>query len=80
VSFLILDSSATLAWIYGDEITEPSRRNGDARSATSFQLCRTHHRDNRRFGDEAAWWPKPLISSRLRGSWLSTRRIERLPN
>jgi predicted nucleic acid-binding protein len=26
VSFLILDSSATLAWIYGDEITEAIRR------------------------------------------------------
>jgi predicted nucleic acid-binding protein len=30
VSFLILDSSATLAWIYGDEITEPIRRVFDA--------------------------------------------------
>src|ERR1700676_3662256 len=30
VSFLILDSSATLAWIYGNEITEPIRRVFDA--------------------------------------------------
>jgi len=30
VSFLILDSSATLAWIYGDEITEAIRRVFDA--------------------------------------------------
>ena len=30
VSFLILDSSATLAWIYGDEITEAMRRVFDA--------------------------------------------------
>jgi hypothetical protein len=30
VSFLILDSSATLAWIYADEITEAVRRVFDA--------------------------------------------------
>jgi predicted nucleic acid-binding protein len=30
VSFLILDSSATLAWIYGDGITEAIRRVFDA--------------------------------------------------
>jgi predicted nucleic acid-binding protein len=30
VSFLILDSSATLAWIYGDETTEAIRRVFDA--------------------------------------------------
>ena len=30
MSFLILDSSATLAWIYGDEITEAIRRVFDA--------------------------------------------------
>jgi hypothetical protein len=30
VSFLIRDSPATLAWIYGDEITEAIRRVFDA--------------------------------------------------
>jgi predicted nucleic acid-binding protein len=30
VSFLVLDSSATLAWIYGDETTEAIRRVFDA--------------------------------------------------
>ena len=30
VSLLILDSSATLAWIYGDEVTEAIRRVFDA--------------------------------------------------
>jgi hypothetical protein len=40
-------------------------------------LCRTHHRDNHRFGEEQAWWSRqaidPLeVSRRL---WVSTRRI-----
>jgi hypothetical protein len=39
---------------------------------------RTHHRDNRRFGDEVAWWSRqaidPVGTSRL--LWVSTRRIE----
>ena len=37
-----------------------SRARWDARSATSSRvpLCRTHHRDNHRFGDEQAWWGK----------------------
>jgi len=30
VSFLILDSSAALAWVYGDEVTEAIRRVFDA--------------------------------------------------
>ena len=41
-------------------------------------LCRTHHRDNHRFGDEQAWWGRqaidPLTTSRQ--LWVSTRRIE----
>ena len=41
-------------------------------------LCRTHHRDNHRFGDEVAWWGRQAIdpvgaSWKL---WVSTRRIE----
>ena len=32
-------------------------------------LCRTHHRDNHRFGDEAAWWGRQAIDPiGLRGS------------
>jgi hypothetical protein len=32
-------------------------------------LCRTHHRDNHRFGDEAACWGRQAIDpSGLRGS------------
>jgi hypothetical protein len=41
-------------------------------------LCRTHHRDNHRFGDEVTWWERraidPIATSRL--LWVSTRRIE----
>jgi hypothetical protein len=41
-------------------------------------LCRTHHRDNHRFGDEVAWWRRqvidPIATSRM--LWVSTRRIE----
>jgi hypothetical protein len=41
-------------------------------------LCRTHHRDNHRFGDEVAWWDRQAIDP-LRTSrklWVSTRGIE----
>jgi hypothetical protein len=52
----------------------------DARSSVEFTvpLCRTHHRDNHRFGNEQAWWATasidPLEVSRK--LWVSTRRIE----
>jgi hypothetical protein len=41
-------------------------------------LCRTHHRDNHRFGDEAAWWASSSINpvEVSRKLWVSTRRIE----
>jgi hypothetical protein len=41
-------------------------------------LCRAHHQDNHRFGDEVAWWERraidPVATSRM--LWVSTRRIE----
>jgi hypothetical protein len=41
-------------------------------------LCRAHHQDNHRFGDEVAWWERraidPVTTARL--LWMSTRRIE----
>jgi len=41
-------------------------------------LCRSHHRDNHRFGDEVTWWERraidPVATSRM--LWVSTRRIE----
>jgi hypothetical protein len=41
-------------------------------------LCRTHHRDNHRFGDEVAWWSRKTIDpvETSRKLWVSTRRIE----
>jgi hypothetical protein len=41
-------------------------------------LCRAHHRENHRFGDEQAWWAKLAIdplqaSQRL---WASTRSVK----
>jgi hypothetical protein len=41
-------------------------------------LCRAHHRDNHRFGDEQAWWSKLSIDpiGVSRQLWVSTRRIE----
>lgn len=41
-------------------------------------LCRAHHQDNHRFGDEQAWWVKQAIDplSTSRQLWASTRRIE----
>jgi hypothetical protein len=41
-------------------------------------LCRTHHRDNHRFGEEAAWWGRQAIDpvGTSRKLWVSTRRIE----
>jgi hypothetical protein len=41
-------------------------------------LCRTHHRDNHRFGDERAWWSKQAIDplNVSQQMWVSTRRIE----
>jgi ERF superfamily protein len=41
-------------------------------------LCRAHHQDNHRFGDEVAWWERravdPVPTARM--LWVSTRRIE----
>ncbi len=41
-------------------------------------LCRAHHQDNHRFGDEVAWWEKravdPVATARM--LWMSTRRIQ----
>jgi hypothetical protein len=41
-------------------------------------LCRTHHQDNHRFGDEQAWWDRQNIDpvGTSRKLWVSTRRIE----
>src|SRR6266404_400783 len=41
-------------------------------------LCRAHHQDNHRSGDEVAWWERravdPVATARM--LWMSTRRIQ----
>ncbi len=53
-----------MGWKVSDEFTVP--------------LCRTHHRDVHRFGNEVAWWQRraidPVATARM--LWISTRRIE----
>jgi hypothetical protein len=44
-------------------------------------LCRGHHREVHRFGDEAAWWAKTGIDPGIaaRTLWLDTRPISSIP-
>jgi ERF superfamily len=58
--------------------TQPRAMGLKVSDEFTVPLCRTHHRDNHRFGDEVAWWGRraidPVATSRL--LWVSTRRIE----
>jgi hypothetical protein len=58
--------------------TQPRAMGRKVSDEFTVPLCRTHHRDNHRFGDEVSWWEKraidPIASSRM--LWISTRRIE----
>jgi ERF superfamily len=58
--------------------TQPRAMGRKVSDEFSVPLCRTHHRDNHRFGDEQAWWGRqaidPLETSRQ--LWVSSRRIE----
>jgi ERF superfamily len=58
--------------------TQPRAMGRKVSDEFTVPLCRTHHRDNHRFGDEVAWWERraidPIATSRL--LWVSTRRIE----
>jgi hypothetical protein len=58
--------------------TQPRAMGRKVSDEFTVPLCRVHHRDNHRFGDEAAWWGRqaidPLGTSRL--LWIATRRIE----
>lgn len=58
--------------------TQPRAMGRKVSDEFTVPLCRTHHRDNHRFGDEQAWWGQqaidPLATSRQ--LWVSTRRIE----
>jgi hypothetical protein len=58
--------------------TQPRAMGRKVSDKFTVPLCRTHHRDNHRFGDEAAWWVRQAIDAAgtSRRLWVSTRRIE----
>jgi hypothetical protein len=58
--------------------TQPRAMGRKVSDEFTVPLCRTHHRDNHRFGDEAAWWGRQSIDpvGTSRQLWVSTRRIE----
>jgi hypothetical protein len=58
--------------------TQPRAMGRKVSDEFTVPLCRTHHRDNHRFGDEAAWWGRQAIDPvrTSRKLWVSTRRIE----
>jgi hypothetical protein len=57
--------------------TQPRAMGRKVSDEFTVPLCRTHHRDNHRFGDEAAWWGRQAIDpvGTSRKLWVSTRRI-----
>jgi hypothetical protein len=58
--------------------TQPRAMGRKVSDEFTVPLCRVHHRDNHRFGDEQAWWSKQAIDaiSMSRQLWVSTRGIE----
>jgi hypothetical protein len=58
--------------------TQPRAMGRKVSDEFTVPLCRTHHRDNHRFGDEVAWWGRRAIDpiATSRATWVSTRRIE----
>jgi hypothetical protein len=58
--------------------TQPRAMGRKVSDEFTVPLCRTHHRDNHRYGDEQAWWSKQAIDpvETSRQLWVSTRRIE----
>lgn len=58
--------------------TQPRAMGRKVSDEFTVPLCRTHHRDNHRFGDEQAWWGRQAIDplGTSRQLWVSSRRIE----
>ena len=56
--------------------TQPRAMGRKVSDEFTVPLCRTHHRDNHRFGDEAAWWGRQAIDpvGTSRKLWVSTRK------
>ena len=61
--------------------TQPRAMGLKVSDEFTVPLCRIHHRDVHRHGDEVAWWERqaidPLATSRA--LWVSTRRIDEVP-
>lgn len=58
--------------------TQPRALGRKVSDEFTVPLCRAHHLDNHRFGDEHAWWSKQAIDAvaTSRQLWANTRRIE----
>jgi hypothetical protein len=58
--------------------TQPRAMGRKVSDEFTVPLCRTHHRDNHRFGDEAAWWNRATINpvEVARKLWTTTRAID----
>ena len=54
--------------------TQPRAMGRKVSDEFTVPLCRTHHRDNHRFGDEQAWWDRQAIDpvATSRKLWAST--------
>ena len=57
--------------------TQPRALGRKVSDEFTVPLCRAHHRENHRFGDEQAWWSKQAIDAvgASRQLWVTTRRI-----
>jgi hypothetical protein len=57
--------------------TQPRAMGRKVSDEFTVPVCRTHHRDLHRFGDEKAWWARAAIEpvEVSRKLWASTRRI-----
>ncbi|MEH2483569.1 hypothetical protein V1282_006926 [Nitrobacteraceae bacterium AZCC 2146] len=58
--------------------TQPRAMGRKVSDEFTVPLCRTHHRDNHRFGDEAAWWSRAAVNpvEVARKLWTTTRAID----
>lgn len=58
--------------------TQPRAMGSKVSDEFTVPLCRTHHRDNHRFGDEVAWWSRQAVDpvETSRKLWVSTRQIK----
>jgi hypothetical protein len=58
--------------------TQPRAMGRKVSDEFTVPLCRTHHRDNHRFGDEAAWWNRAAVNpvDVARKLWTTTRAID----